>query len=386
MAEQLAHLVVPLVPSAGAEEAALHPAVRADQSIRAELANLERTLATGRPPVRRTYRGLVADPRPQFLVNVLQHECAQLRARRPAPGQTWWVDAAGCLRDAHDAVARGDIEGGWAFLHQAHRLQVHTYSVSEIQAEVSYIRREASCGKFRPAQRELICEQLDRVVAVLAEWADDDRAHGAARAGGVRPRWRRHSPQPVGRGARDGGSVEPARIGTARAALIGALLVRDRCYANAYYELALVRRYQVILLVVALCIVGAALVGSVFANPNFEAGVQQRWTAVGAALGGALGGITSALQRTTRRQRECLPEKVGSLVAPLSRPVIGAIAGMSVFLAVRAGITQPSDQQVAYLLLVAFGAGFAERLVVRDPREESAEMMRAASVPPNRNA
>ena len=46
---------------------------------------------------------------------------------------------------------------------------------------------------------------------------------------------------------------------------------------------------------------------------------------------------------------------------------------MTVLLAVRAGITQTNtatEQQVAYLLLLAFGAGFSERLVVRDPREE----------------
>ena len=103
----------------------------------------------------------------------------------------------------------------------------------------------------------------------------------------------------------------------------------------------------------------------------------------GAALAGALGGITSALQRTARRSVERVPERLGSLVSSLSRPAIGAIAGVTVFLAVRAGVTQTaSEQQVAYLLLLAFGAGFTERLVVRDPREEVADRSARIETPP----
>ena len=67
------------------------------------------------------------------------------------------------------------------------------------------------------------------------------------------------------------------------------------------------------------------------------------------------------------------------LLAALSRPVIGAIGGMTVFLAVRAGATQTSEEQVAYVMLVSFGARFFERLVVRDPREELALQSAAPS-------
>jgi hypothetical protein len=125
------------------------------------------------------------------------------------------------------------------------------------------------------------------------------------------------------------------------------------------------------------------LVGAGFTNPEFEEGADAWWAATGAALAGALGGITSALQRTARRSVERVPERLGSLVSSLSRPAIGAIAGVTVFLAVRAGVTQTaSEQQVAYLLLLAFGAGFTERLVVRDPREEVADRSDRNETPP----
>jgi hypothetical protein len=143
-------------------------------------------------------------------------------------------------------------------------------------------------------------------------------------------------------------------------------------------DVALLRRYQAILLSIALAILVAALAGSVVANPAFSDGVEKWWVALAAALSGALGGITSALQRTARRSTERVPQKIGSMGSSLSRPVIGAVAGTTVFLAVRAGMTQPSEQQVAYLLLVAFGARFAERLVVRDPRDEATD--RAATM------
>jgi len=155
--------------------------------------------------------------------------------------------------------------------------------------------------------------------------------------------------------------------------LAGALRTRHDSYSTEYQNVHLVRRYQAILLTVAVLILLCALIGSVFANPAFDSGIDKWWVVLGAALSGALGGITSALQRTTRRSVARIPERLGSLVASLSRPIIGAIAGMTVLLAVRAGITQTNsatEQQVAYLLLLAFGAGFSERLVVRDPREE----------------
>jgi hypothetical protein len=167
-----------------------------------------------------------------------------------------------------------------------------------------------------------------------------------------------------------------------RAWLIEVERNRNEVYANEYRNVAITRRYQAILLVIAMVILVGTLIGAAFTNPEFEEGADAWWAATGAALAGALGGITSALQRTARRSVERVPERLGSLVSSLSRPAIGAIAGVTVFLAVRAGVTQTaSEQQVAYLLLLGFGAGFTERLVVRDPREEVADRSARTETP-----
>jgi len=314
------------------------------------LQTLENELWGDSPPLVKRRLTVLRDPRPWYLLRVIELESGRLHARiRDSEHSSWHNDARTNLTHAVAALRRGDLEGGWTLVHQAHCAQVNAYTVCEVRSEAQYMRREASSGRFRPAQRDVICEQLDEVEWLLGPRASESQTKLA--------------------------ELAPKEV---QKALVNALNVRDRCYANEYYELALTRRYQAILLLVALAIILAALVGSMITNPDFEDGITRGWTAVGAALSGALGGITSALQRTARRQSERLPEKIGSLGSALSRPVVGAVAGMTVFLAVRAGAMQASDQQVAYLFLVAFGAGFAERLVVRDPREESAEMMEAA--------
>lgn len=301
---------------------------------------------------RRSFRSVFRDPGPRRLVDAIEVERSRLGARetsdRPVPN--WQRAAVAHLTDAERAVRAGDVGRGWTLVHLVHRLQVNGYTMAELVTEAMYVQQELSSGKFSPWRRQAIASQLALVTAA-----------GPTTEG-----------SPPGTPGAPLADPQQPTIDTRRTALIEALKTRDECYAGDYYDLTLVRRYQAILLVIALAILIGALAGSVFTNPRFDEGVAERWTAVGAALSGALGGITSALQRTTRRYTERIPQKIGSLVSSLSRPVIGAIAGVSVFLAVRAGLTQPSEQQVAYLLLVSFGAGFAERLVVRDPREESA--------------
>ena len=160
------------------------------------------------------------------------------------------------------------------------------------------------------------------------------------------------------------------------AALAEAWELRNESLANRDFDSALTRRYQAILICVALAILIIAVFGSAFVNPELSEGVEEWWVALASALAGALGGSASALQRTTRRGTTSTAIKVGYLLSALSRPVIGAIGGITVFLAVRAGATQTSEEQVAYVLLVSFGAGFFERLVVRDPRRNSPSSQR----------
>jgi 8-oxo-dGTP diphosphatase len=314
------------------------------------------TLAPKRGTTMRRLTGLLRDPRPGRLEEQIQLGRSEVASRSPE-GESleprWPREALACLYEAEAAHAVGDLDRGWALVHRAHRLTICGYSNAGVTREAMTVRAELPSPKFSDWRRRAIAEHIEHVLAL-----NESKTFALP-------------------------------LSERRAALKEALRVRDENYDNEYQNLAIVRRYHAILLLTALIILISTLVGSAYVNPRLE-GVDRSWVAVGAALSGALGGITSALQRTTRRSIVRIPERIGSLVHSFSRPVIGAIAGVTVFLAVRAGMTQTTsttDQQVAYLLLLAFGAGFSERLVVRDPKDDTASAAAPATptnpVPPS---
>jgi hypothetical protein len=249
----------------------------------------------------------------------------------------WLVDAMAALDQAAEALADGAVDRGWALIHLAHELEVASYDDVTLTVKATVINAELASPKFSGWRRAAILKQLEPVLRV------------------------------------DTNGRPALPLAERRAWFVDVVQNRSEVFSNEYRNVAITRRFQAILLVIAMAILVGTLIGAAFTNPEFEEGADAWWAATGAALSGALGGISSALQRTSRRSVERIPERLGSLVSSLSRPAIGAIAGVTVFLAVRAGVTQTaSEQQVAYLLLLAFGAGFTERLVVRDPREELA--------------
>jgi len=255
-----------------------------------------------------------------------------------ASSPRWFVAATAALDQAAEALADDAVDRGWSLIHLAHELEIASYDDVALTVKATVISAELSSPKFSGWRPAAIAKQLEPVLRVDA----------------------------------DGRPALP--LEERRAWFVDAVQNRSEVFSNEYRNVAITRRYQAILLVIAMVILVGTLIGAGFANPEFEQGADAWWAATGAALSGALGGISSALQRTWRRSVERIPERLGSLVSSLSRPAIGAIAGVTVFLAVRAGVTQTaSEQQVAYLLLLAFGAGFTERLVVRDPRDELAD-------------
>jgi hypothetical protein len=142
---------------------------------------------------------------------------------------------------------------------------------------------------------------------------------------------------------------------------------------TSYRSLHLLRRYQTLLLLTSLVPLALLLWGVIaFSDANAN-DLSAWWVGPGAALAGALGGIISALQRSTKVSTNGpVPARFESFVASLSRPMIGAVAGLTVYFALRAGISVPEDHAVAYLMLYAFGAGFSERLIVRNADDENA--------------
>jgi hypothetical protein len=156
--------------------------------------------------------------------------------------------------------------------------------------------------------------------------------------------------------------------------------IRNEGIANDYWRLAIVRHYQNLLLTIGIptLIVVIALVagysGDIAGGP--EAG-QSGWAGgpilcILSALLGVLGAVISAAKRSTGVLPEHVLEQLGSNVASLSRIPIGAVAGLTVWL-FSIATAETSNVNAANLLLAAFGAGFAERLIVQGQATEASD-------------
>jgi hypothetical protein len=94
-------------------------------------------------------------------------------------------------------------------------------------------------------------------------------------------------------------------------------------------------------------------------------GVAHPWVVASAVVAGALGSITSAIQRLASDPHASATLIPGSFTSTLTRPFIGSIAALTVFLAVDGGVLNlEGDDDVPVLLLASFAAGFTERLIV----------------------
>jgi 8-oxo-dGTP pyrophosphatase MutT (NUDIX family) len=237
----------------------------------------------------------------------------------------WLVAAERCLDAAESHLRAEEYDDGWALLHRAHEFEVQAFSRERCDAEASDVRLEAS-SKLTGWRRGAVLELL--AVESWSKASDDMR----------------------------------------KVRLADALRIRHESFANEYRDVAILRRYQAILVLMATPVLAVLAAGFIVFVDQLgpSAPLQRWWVAAGTILLGALGGITSALQRVTRQgPRTRVPLRLSALVGSLSRPVIGAIAGLTVYLGALAGLLVPNDNPVPFALLAAFGSGFTERLVVR---------------------
>jgi hypothetical protein len=94
-------------------------------------------------------------------------------------------------------------------------------------------------------------------------------------------------------------------------------------------------------------------------------GVGHPWVVASAVVAGALGSITSAIQRLASDPHAVASLNPGSFTSTLTRPFIGSIAALTVFLAVDGGVLNlEGSEDIPVLILASFAAGFTERLIV----------------------
>jgi len=218
---------------------------------------------------------------------------------------------------ARQSFKHNKLQAGWGFLGAARRLELLTLTPEALRARAAALAQEASekLGSWRqPTAAELL---------------------------------------PNERQGLDDASL------CARVWLVQSLL--DGHSDNQYFKQEIVWEAVRVLLweLVALVIVALIALTVPELRPPSE------WPLLHVALFGAIGACFSGIRSLSARNKSKIPDAVLSTGLTLTRPVIGAAAGIIVFLALKSGIVSVANDSVAAILTLAFAAGFSESLVVR---------------------
>lgn len=236
------------------------------------------------------------------------------------------------LLTAQVHLDRLDVDGGFAHLLFARELEFGLLPEEELDARVIELRAEAKDKKYIPWRNQAI----EAVLTPL------DPPDPAARV------------------------TDPAKR---RAIAAQAARIAMEGSSNGYRRLTILRRHQTILLLIGAALLVVATVLTVVNTGEFG-DVDAWWVGMVSVLLGALGGVTSALQRSTSSAAGRIPERLTSYVVSLSRPMLGAVAGLIAYLGQRVIIDDNGAAKVGAILVASFAAGFTERLLPVT-REES---------------
>jgi hypothetical protein len=262
---------------------------------------------------------------------------------------------------ATQAYQAGAINLGWGFLHRAGETEVLLMERPELDAAAVALAAECAGGKIPGWRRDAIRGLLARMhVSPFPELNTE------ARSTQDKPR-RAHG---VAHGVRS----DSATLRDDRLLVREALAVRNGYSANTYTSLAITAHRRLWLMLLRLVVLGAVLFGIAQA-PDLDpqptgdlppsSVLAPVWVPLTMACLGALGSVVSAIQRlAVDPLTGPVPAQLGSFTATVTRPLIGAVAALTVFLAARGGLAVPEAHPVPLLLLAAFTAGLTERLVV----------------------
>ena len=225
------------------------------------------------------------------------------------------------LTAAQGNLREKEIDTGYGHLHLARELEFGLLGNVELKARTIELRTEAEAGKYGQRRGKTILAILD----------------------GITP--------------------DPAALGGDQRAIVGqAARIAMTASSNGYRKLTILRRHQTILLLIASITLAAAAIITIVNADAFDE-IDHWWVAAVSVLLGALGGVTSALQRSTRQTAGTIPEQLTSYVVSLSRPLLGATAGLVAYAGQRVVLEDGGAAQVGAVLVASFAAGFAERLL-----------------------
>lgn len=242
------------------------------------------------------------------------------------------------------------------------------------QAARVHLERARACARRRngidegwqhvfAADEELICTFSYAEVLETAR-ALDRETRSAAKISGWRQEVIQAMLQPI---LRDPVSRSGEReLRSARQILRCAAHLRNEGVSNRFWLLGIVRHHQLALIAIAIMALAPFIPMLVMWLATDTGAPLKSWHAPLLAIcSGVLGAVVSAAQRSTKIEGRSIPLQLGSYVASFSRIPLGAIAGLTAWLLALSTAAAGTSPQ-ASMLLAAFGAGFAERLVVEN--------------------
>jgi hypothetical protein len=272
------------------------------------------------------------------------------------------------LLDQYLACAVQAYEGrnanlGWGFIHRFRETETLLLTRAELDAVAVSLAAECSGEKIPGWRGDAIRGLLQRMhnspypVVPSAESVTGTR-------------------QPITHDDRDGQPLQNAEalLGHDAQLLRAALADRNGYFGNTYTGVAVTSHRRLWLLVLGMllfAVVGVLLSQLSDLDPQPPANgtasdvLADPWIALTMVTLGALGSVVSAIQRlAVDPLTGPIPAQLGSFTATVTRPLIGAVAALTVFLAASGGLAVPEQHPVPLLLLAAFTAGLTERLVV----------------------
>jgi hypothetical protein len=246
---------------------------------------------------------------------------AELRGREAAGtlSKQGYAAVNAVLRDAHSAVDQWDLERGWKCFHAAQRMELLFLESAELDAAAAAIGKEAE--KLTGWRKKAVEEILENRTLLAA--------------GGV----------------------------------FRAALIRDEHFNNEAYKDGLRRGSALRLAVLLIVVLGALLALAYFKFFTDIAPVSPDVLLCVATVG-LLGAIVSAITDTPKADSPArIPEMASSFRVTILRLMMGPASAIVLFFVIRSdlsrSIVQLEKGDGYAVLVIAFVAGFTERLVLR---------------------
>ena len=261
---------------------------------------------------------------------VVEYE-QELQGRAKSSGSCagYLVASQGALRAARAALEDGNIDQGWRCLFTAQRLELLALEKEELNAAAISIRHEAV---------KLNAWRKSAVIEVLAR--------------------------------KDGQDQDPHRV-------FRAALLRDEHYNNEAYKDGLRRgsalRLAIVLVIAVLGLLWLSSVGylsETIRDPAIADGPNMFKVLVTVAVVGLLGATMSAITNTPKSEGAArIPEMASTIRITILRLLMGPVSAILLYFVIHsnlyAAIFSLSRPDGYAMLMVAFVAGFSERLVLR---------------------